>query len=558
MKNGFRLLVATGLLLLSPQLAGAPLQQVLPPVELTRGGLGVKVREVRVEDSTVFNPEELAAVTDRYVGRTLTSEDLSVLRRELTDLYIERGFINSGAVIPDQTVEDGVIILQVVEGRLAELEVQDPKWFRADHIRKRLEPEKIGPLNINDLQQRLQLLEQDPRIRRFAAELRPGYRPGEARLSVVIDEERPYSASVAFNNYQSPTVGSSRVTLSGIHQNLTGGGDILTVTTGRSSGVAPQIRATYEIPVRADDTTLSVQFSKNDFTVIEAPFDDLAVESESSDFGLTLRHPAYRTLNTELVVGVSLERIENRTFLLGEPFSFALGADEGRSNVTALRISQDWTHRSQSQAVAIGSRLSFGLDLFGATIHGDDSIYRQIAVEDPPDGRFLSWRGKFQWARRIGPAQVIFRTDAQLSADPLLATEQLPIGGRNSVRGYRENQLVRDNAIISSIETRITVVSDREWARNLELATFFDFGNGWQTNPDAAGRGRILLPVPPSSIYSAGVGVRWNAVFGESVRWNPEFELYWGKGLVDLDSASRRGGSLQDSGIHFNIGLGVF
>ena len=38
MKNGFRLLVATGLLLLSPQLAGAPLRQVLPPVELTRGG----------------------------------------------------------------------------------------------------------------------------------------------------------------------------------------------------------------------------------------------------------------------------------------------------------------------------------------------------------------------------------------------------------------------------------------------------------------------------------------------------------------------------------------
>ena len=118
MKNGFQTSRRYGSVTASPQLAGAPLRQVLPPVELTRGGLGVQVGEIRIEGSTVFNPEELAAVTDRYVGRTLTSEDLGVLRRELTDLYIERGFINSGAFIPDQTVEDGVIILQVVEGRL--------------------------------------------------------------------------------------------------------------------------------------------------------------------------------------------------------------------------------------------------------------------------------------------------------------------------------------------------------------------------------------------------------------------------------------------------------
>ena len=75
---------------------------------------------------------------------------------------------------------------------------------------------------------------------------------------------------------------------------------------------------------------------------------------------------------------------------------------------------------------------------------------------------------------------------------------------------------------------------------------------------DAAGRGRILLPAPPSSIYSLGVGVRWNAVFGESLRWNPEFEMYWGKSLVDANPTCARSGSLQDSGIHFSVGLQVF
>ncbi len=561
MRNILLLLVASCLVLAATfPLIGAPAQQVLPPIPPSaRDPLaGVEIREIRVEGSTVFTTDELDTITARYVNRRLTSEDLSVLRRELTDLYVNNGYVNSGALIPDQVLGGGVITVAIVEGRLTDLEVEEPRWFRAEHIRKRIEPGADGPLNIRSLQQRLQLLEQDPRIRRFAAELRPGYRPGEARLNLAIEEESPYSASVGFDNYQSPTVGSSRVTLGAAHVNLMGFGDVLSVSSGWSSGVSPQITAAYEIPLTAQDTSLNFSYTKNDFTVVEAPFESLDVVSESSGFGLELRHPLYRTLNTELVVGVGAGRTSNRTFLLGERFSFSLGAKDGESNVTALRVSQAWTHRSQNQALAVQSRFSFGMNLFGATIHGDDSIYRRIDVQDPPDGRFFAWLGKFQWARRVGRAQLIFRTDAQLAADPLLATEQLPIGGRNSVRGYRENQLVRDNAVISSLESRLTLVSDRTWARSLELTPFFDFGEGWHTTPDAAGRGRILLPVPPSRIYSAGVGVRWDGVFGDSLRWNPQFEIYWGEGLVDLDAANSPSGSLQDAGIHFSIGLRVF
>lgn len=561
MRNYLLLLAASCVVLAATSpLIGAEAQQVLPPIPaVARDPLtGVEVREIRVLGSTVFTAEELATITARYVNRSLTSEDLSILRRELTDLYVRDGYINSGALIPDQTLTEGVITVEIVEGRLTDMEVQEPRWFRAERIRKRLETVADGPLNIQSLQERLQLLEQDPRIRRFAAELRPGYRPGEARLSVAIEEESPYGVSAGFNNYQSPTVGSSRVAFGAVHDNLTGFGDVLSVSTGWSSGVSPQITATYEIPLTAQDTSLVFSYTKNDFTVVEAPFDSLDVVSESSGIGLELRHPIYRTLNTELVVGVSAERTSNRTFLLGETFSFSLGAKDGESNVTALRTSQQWTRRSQNQAVAFESRFSFGINLFGATIHGDDSIYRQIEVEDPPDGRFFAWLGKFQWARRMRRALLIFRTDVQLAADPLLATEQLPIGGRNSVRGYRENQLVRDNAVISSLESRLTLVSDRSWARSLELAPFFDFGEGWHTTPEAAGRGRILLPVPPSRIYSAGVGVRWNGMFGDSPRWNPQFEVYWGEGLVDLDTANSIGGSLQDAGIHFSFGLRAF
>ena len=60
------------------------------------------------------------------------------------------------------------------------------------------------------LQERLQFLQQDERIARFAAELRPGVQRGESLLLVKVEETNPFKVEFAFNNYQSPTVGAER------------------------------------------------------------------------------------------------------------------------------------------------------------------------------------------------------------------------------------------------------------------------------------------------------------------------------------------------------------
>lgn len=81
--------------------------------------------------------------------------------------------------------------------------------------------------------------------------------------------------------------------------------------------------------------------------------------------------------------------------------------------------------------------------LLGATIN-----------PSPPDGKFFTWSGQFQWAWRLPywDSEVLFRSDVQLASEALLSLEKLPVGGANSVRGYRENQLVRDNGWLSSLE----------------------------------------------------------------------------------------------------------
>ncbi|HNP28337.1 MAG: hypothetical protein KC592_19850 [Nitrospira sp.] len=59
------------------------------------------IRKIHVEGSTVFTAEELSKVTASYENRELSNEDLEELRRALTLLYINNGYVNAGAIIPD-------------------------------------------------------------------------------------------------------------------------------------------------------------------------------------------------------------------------------------------------------------------------------------------------------------------------------------------------------------------------------------------------------------------------------------------------------------------------
>lgn len=520
--------------------------QILPPVpppppEEARQlpYLRVFVREIRVVGCTAFTAEEIATITTPYENRELTSDDLDELRFALTRLYIKEGYVTSGAIIPDQSVSEGVITLQIIEGQLFSIQLDGNEWFRSGYLSKRLALGAQPPVNINALQERLLLLQQDDRIERLNANLKPGVQIGESELHVKVTERLPFSVLLGANNFQSPTVGAERGFLTLAHQNLTGNGDILSLTGWYSEEQNLQYDASYSLPLTARDTTLSLRYSKNETSVIEEPFAPLDITTKTDTFGIILRHPFYRSLQKEFAVSLTAEREHSESFLLGEHFSFAAGSVDGETTVTPLRLTLEWIDRTQDQVVAARSRFTVGLDALGATIHDDSAL---------PDGEFFAWLGQFQWAQRheFLDLQTLFRLDAQLAEKSLLPLEQIAVGGRFSVRGYRENQLVRDNALIGSFAVRIPLVRQKSWADYLELVPFVDVGKGWNTD----------LPTPDlETISSVGVGLRWALTVHSKIPWRPQCEIYWGYPLEDIDTP---GGDLQDYGIHFQFVIAAF
>lgn len=524
----------------SPVLPSVPATPSEDGAQQQLGQIQVFVKSIVVTGNTVFSNEEIAAVTAPYENRTLSTEDLERLRLALTLLYVNNGYITSGAVIPDQDVKDGAIQLQIVEGALSQINVEGTNWFRPGYISDRIERGAGPPLRMEPLQTRLQLLQQDPRIEQINAELRPGDQRGESLLNVKVKEQSPWKMWVEFSNYQTPVVGAERGLMTVAHQNVTGHGDPLSITYGGSRGVHPVIDVAYTLPLNRYDTTFTASYRRNDFVVVSDQFSFLDLSSESEIIGFTLRHPLYRTLSDEVAIAITGERLHNKiTSALdsvgGTTLLIPGSSDTGVSSVSALRFIQEYVHRTPTSVIAARSRFSVGLDVLNATSNAGPL----------PDGRFFSWLGQLQGVRRFDDwwgMQLLGQMNLQIANDRLFPLEQIPLGGRFSVRGYRENTLIRDNGFIFSVESRFPLLRYASGEPLLQFAQFVDVGRAWQAKGDTP---------DPQTLASVGLGLRWAVLPRDRAR----FELYWGVPLNHVDHPS---GNLQDYGIHLQAVVQAF
>jgi hemolysin activation/secretion protein len=497
------------------------------------------LKGVRFEGNTVFSDADLIAVAAPFIDRPVSTEDIERLRRELTLHYIDAGYVNSGLVLPDQRVIDGVVVFQIVEGELTNIEITGTETMRPFYVRDRLSLGAGPPLNVKRLQERFRILMEDPLIDRLDAELGPGEQPGESVLKVDVSEPPVLRTFIGFDNARSPSVGAEGGTVDIGFRNLIGIGETMSFGVTKSEGLFDStIRAS--APLNAHDTRLSFNFERSKSDVVERPFNIVDIENESDDYELELRHPFYRAPGQEFATGLQIAYRTSTTTLLGDRFSFSPGVDDGRSRVWVARLVSDWLDRSADAVFAVRSTVSLGLDIFNATTNSGTT----------PDGQFVSWLGQAQWVRRIadGGARLVLRGDTQLTPDRLLPLEKFSVGGIDTVRGYRENLLTRDNGWAASIEVRIPIFelriphlsSDPAFGQ-VEFAPFFDAGRSWDND---------IKDAKPKSIYSVGAGLRWAP--------SPDlfFNVYYGMQLRDVNNPPDS--DLQDDGIHFRMGGSVF
>jgi hemolysin activation/secretion protein len=177
-----------------------------------------------------------------------------------------------------------------------------------------------------------------------------------------------------------------------------------------------------------------------------------------------------------------------------------------------------------------------GLDVLDATNNQQTS--------NDADSHFFAWLGQAQWVRRFDPTgiELLSSLALQISNDSLFPLEQFAVGGRYSVRGYRENQLVRDNAFLFSVETQIPVLPTLFGPYvSVHFAPFIDVGRSWNAK----------FPTPdPETLASIGAGIRLG--FFKRAFAN----VYWGQQLNHIDEPPPYN-TLQNNGLHVQFVMNI-
>lgn len=495
-----------------------------PPVRIS-------VQKIQVTGNTVFSPEEINRITGPFEGREVTLEELRSVADAITQLYLDRGFITSRAVLPDQTITDGVAQIRVIEGTLERIEIEGTRRLNSSYVRDRVRLGAGTPLNTAALEDQLRLLRTNPLFTNVEASLRAGTDIGKSILTVRVTEANPFNANISVDNYSPPSVGSERLGVNLLYRNPTGLGDEIAASYYRSTtGGSNILDFAYRVPLNAREGTLQFRAAPNFFKITAPEFERLDINGDSQLYELSFRQPLIRSPRQEFALSFGFTYQDGQTFIGSEPTPFSLGPDaEGRSRTSVFKFGQDYIHRDPQGATAVRSQFSIGTGLFDATTNSG-SI---------PDGQFFSWLGQVQRVQRLGQAHLlIVQADVQLTPYSLLPSQQFVIGGGQSVRGYRQNVRAGDNGFRLSIEDRITLQRDANGTAIFQVAPFLDLGTVWNVsnNPNFSADQRFLAGV--------GLGLLWQPLPKLNLR------LDYGYPLINLND---RGENAQDAGFYFQV-----
>ncbi|MEE4154702.1 MAG: ShlB/FhaC/HecB family hemolysin secretion/activation protein [Erythrobacter sp.] len=491
------------------------------------------------------------------IGQAVPLDRIVSLVQLINRALVANGYINSGVLIDGPPPEPGGILkLQLVFGQVVDAEGQPGadisfggrgrNRLTERFVEQRLPAIARVPLNAIALEREFRLLAANPAIDTVSADLQPGERPGEARLSLLIDPAPLFDFYTSFANSRAPSIGGERIGFGGFLRNLLRPGDVISAETGFTSGRQDLI-AGYEAPLIGPRSLFHVRGGFNNAAVVDPELLDLDITAQDWQIegGLGVRvvdRPltpqgtgrGWRTAR-ELILGASVFHRQSDTTLLGRPFSFTPGAVNGRAEYTALRLTGDFADRGVNRVFAVALTLTQGLDGTLSDIPGLIS----------PDRDFRAARLQVSYARRLSENGLELRSRlvGQYADGILYSGERFAAGGAQSVRGYRETLVLADTGLNGSVElVRAFSLSGRGEGR---LA--FDPGRfSASVFADGAILGNREGPAPAAGeLASVGATLAW-----APAPWLEAMAAY-GEALIDAPITGSR--DLQDRGVSFRI-----
>jgi hemolysin activation/secretion protein len=404
------------------------------------------IQEYRVEGAHRLSQIEVETAVYPYLGPGRTADDVEQARTALEKAFRDKGFQTVSVQIPQQDPSRGVVILQVLEGKVGRLRVKGSRYFSLDQIKKRAPSLAEGTVpDFNNVQKDLVALNSPDR--QVTPALRVGEEPGTYDFDLEVKDTPPLHGSLELNNRYSGNTTPLRVNGSVNYDNLWQLGQ----TVGASFQVAPQnvsevnvFSGYYTAPVPTVSwLSLMLQATKQDSNVSTLGGADSSGRGEIVGSRAIITLPAGKDFYQSLSLGIDYKHFDQGLTISG--------TDTTVTPTTYLPLSASYSANwvPKGQVTEVNAAVNLGVRGMGASeVSFDNSRYMA-------DNGYIYFRGDISHTHDL-PAgfQVYGKVQGQAADEPLLSSEQFSIGGLGTVRGYLESEAMGDNALCGTFELR--------------------------------------------------------------------------------------------------------
>jgi hemolysin activation/secretion protein len=409
------------------------------------GGLPVQdvpflIRKVEFTGNTMVSSEEIRKIVESYEGKEMKLSEAKAIAMAITQAYRSRGFITCRAYIPPQKLSEGVLKIQILEGKLGKISVKGNRFFSKQLLKRYLDQHQGKVLEYDKLKRDLSTLNLHP-DREVKAVIIPGKTLGTSDLVLEVKDQNPLHIGAEINNFGTRVTGRERYIISARHTNLLGIDDIFAARVQFGDEVFA-VGSQYVVPVGEYQTQVGTSVNYTDVTVgKEFGILDLGGQAFASSF--FINQPIYKWRNLDFTLTGSFEYkdIENTV----------LGSTSSKDELRILHAGFNIEEVDQWGRTFIINDFAFGTPWFGASDSNDPNLSRADA-----EPAFFKYTLS---ANRIHPVYdytyLLMKGNAQFTPDDLLPSEQFDIGGVYSVRGYPQSDYLGDYGVGGSIELRV-------------------------------------------------------------------------------------------------------
>jgi hemolysin activation/secretion protein len=493
-----------------------------------------RVNRVLISGVTVFPMTLLKSITAEYENRDATLAKLYEMTRKITNLYQEKGYFLAETVIPQQDIKDGEIEIYVLEGKPGKVEITGNRYYRTRSMHKEVEIDGevrvcgyFSPLysekaiRYQTLERIMLLLNDNPKLKAEVV-LRPSEYIGATDLIINVEDARPITGYLDYNNFGSEYASEHRAGFNINLGNLTGNRDILSLRGILGVFSSEELyfgKIGYSFPLNPYGTRMDISYNRAEYEIGQE-FAILDMKGNIEIYNVLLKHPKIRSNKSNLSFFTSFDHKRLSNLVFGD-------IEVSRDILSVFAIGLDYDRFDNTGKNMVSFKVERGIPDFIESLAAVDPTASRAAAQT--GGEFTKFYLDLSRVQKIGPlGYLVLAGKGQWTDDNLVAPEQFSLGGPDSVRGYPVGEYLGDYGYTAGVEIRMPVLR-RVWQEKVQLVSFYDYGKnylntvlpGEEDKQSIGGAGVGLRLSLPWSIY-ARVDCGWpvhGPLEGESPKW---------------------------------------